>query len=197
MPFYHQAELNALGFRRLGTDVLISSLAAIYNPGRISIGDHTRIDDFCYISAGEEGIEIGHNVHIAAYASLGGKALIHLGDYSGISRHVAIFSSSDDFSGRAMTNPTVPPKYTSVRSLPVHLGNHVIVGAGTVILPGVTIGEGASIGAMSLVVSDCLPFTSYKGNPALSYKERKRDFMKLAEEYERSVGITPAPRLSP
>ena len=65
MAFLTEIALKEHGFKRLGKGVKISSKASIYNAGNISIGDNTRIDDFCIISAGEEGIEIGRNVHIA------------------------------------------------------------------------------------------------------------------------------------
>lgn len=187
MPFLARDQVLALGFARVGVDVQISDRAAIHNPARIALGDRTRIDDFCVLSAGEGGIQIGRNVHLACMVTIIGKAAVALGDYSGLSGGVAVYSSSDDFSGRAMTNPTVPAKFTAVRSAPVDIGRHVIVGARSVILPGVTIGEGAAIGALSMVLSDCLPFTSYRGNPAVAFLERRRDLLRLAEEYERSL----------
>ncbi|MBT3210423.1 MAG: acyltransferase, partial [Planctomycetaceae bacterium] len=67
MSFYSMEELQTLGLASFGKDVKISRKASIYNPGQISIGNHVRIDDFCVLSAGEGGIEIGDYVHIAVY----------------------------------------------------------------------------------------------------------------------------------
>lgn len=46
------------------------------------------------------------------------------------------------------------------------IGNNVFLGANAVVLPGVTIGDGAIIGAGSVVTKDIPPFTVYAGNPA-------------------------------
>ncbi|WP_348638403.1 hypothetical protein [Paraburkholderia sp. D15] len=47
--------------------------------------------------------------------------------------------------------------YQHVKVAPVHLGRHVIVGSGSVILPGCALGEGVSVGAMSLVTKTLKP----------------------------------------
>ena len=83
MPQLKKEELKK--FKYVGKNVLISSLASIHNPENISIGDYSRIDDFCILSAGEGGISIGRNVHIAVYVSLIGKENIHIDDFAGIS----------------------------------------------------------------------------------------------------------------
>jgi galactoside O-acetyltransferase len=61
----------------------------------------------------------------------------------------------------------------------VFLGRHVIVGSGSVILPGVTLEDGVAVGALSLVTKDCEAFGVYAGNPARRIKERKRDLLEL------------------
>ena len=71
MSFLKQNELDDLGFKFLGKNVLISDKCSLYNTKNISIGDNTRIDDFCILSAGENGIEIGRYVHIACFSPLG------------------------------------------------------------------------------------------------------------------------------
>lgn len=51
-------------------------------------------------------------------------------------------------------------------SAPVHIGNHVWIGSRTMILKGVTVGEGAIIAAGSLVTHDVPPHALVGGNPA-------------------------------
>ena len=182
MSFYSQDELLGLGFRKLGEGVRLSSKTSIYNAANIEIGDFSRIDDFCVLSAGKDGIFIGRHVHIAVFCSLIGSGRIDLSDYSNLSSRVAIYSSNDDYTGEFMTNPTVPSQFTNVTHGPVTVGRHVIIGAGSVILPGVSLGEGAAIGALSLVKKDCQPFGIYLGIPARRIGERKRDLLKLEEE---------------
>jgi len=171
--------LKRIGFASLGCNVLISENAKFYGAGRISIGDNVRIDDFCILSAGEGGIRIGNFVHIAAYSSLIGHSEIFLDDFSGLSSRVSIYSSSDDYSGETLTNPTVPSRYKNVTHAPVRVGKHVIIGSGSVILPGVTIGNGAAIGSLSLVTRDCESFFIYAGIPARRIKQRSRKLLDL------------------
>lgn len=182
MSYLEASDLNALGFNSLGKNVLISGKASIYNPSKISIGDHVRIDDFCILSAGEGSIRIGKYVHIACYCSLIGDSLIILHDFSGLSSRVAIYSSTDDFSGEALSNPTIPEKFRKVISKPVVLDKHVLVGTGSTILPGVNLDEGVAVGAMSLVTKNCDPFYIYFGIPAKKLKKRKRDLLLLENQ---------------
>ena len=55
----------------------------------------------------------------------------------------------------------------------------MIVGAGSVILPGVTIGEGAAVGALSIVKRDVEPFTIVAGADTRVIGTRKRDLLEL------------------
>ena len=174
MSYLTEDELRKCGFNRMGVNVRISRFARLYNCRKISLGNNVRIDDFCVLSAGEEGIEIGDYVHIAVFCSLMGKSRIILKDFSGLSSRVSVYSSSDDYSGQFMTNPTVPTKFTGSTSSEVSLGRHVIVGAGSIILPGVKIEDGTAVGALSLVSKPCDGFWIYAGNPAKKIKPRKR-----------------------
>lgn len=190
MAFLKQEQLIALGFKHLGHNVLISDKASIYGAANISIGDFSRIDDFCILSAGEGGISLGRNVHIACFVSLIGHAAITVEDFAGISGRVAIYSSTDNFSGSALTGPTVDPRYTDVINLPVTVSRHVVIGAGCIVLPGVKMEEGCAVGALSLVTRDCKAFGIYIGTPAVFVKERKRDLLVMEKEYLQAKHLT-------
>lgn len=183
MAFLSQKRLERVGFAALGSNVFISDKASIYNPCRISIGSHVRIDDFCVLSAGRGGIEIGDYVHVAVFSSLIGAGQIKLSDFVNISSRVSIYSSNDDYSGASLTNPMIPDEFKRVQSAAVTLSKHVIVGSGSVILPGVTVHEGAAVGALSLVAKDCKEFTIYSGVPARRLKARKKDIKALETEF--------------
>jgi dTDP-4-amino-4,6-dideoxy-D-glucose acyltransferase len=172
-------EIAALGFASIGVDVQLSRKASFYGCERISIADNVRIDDFCVLSAGNGGIDIASHIHIAVYSSLIGAGKISLGDFCNLSSRVSIFSSSDDYSGTTMTNPTVPNEYKSVRREDVSIGRHVVIGSGSVVLPGVRIEEGVAVGALSLVNGSCNAFGVYAGIPATRVRERKRDLLQL------------------
>ncbi len=65
-------ELHEIGFGRIGKDVWITRHALFFNPSKIYIGERVRIDAFAIIAAGDEGIFIGNNVHIASGVVLNG-----------------------------------------------------------------------------------------------------------------------------
>jgi galactoside O-acetyltransferase len=188
MAMLNRIELEGMGFASVGENVLISDKASFYNCANIKIGSNVRIDDFCVLSAGVGGISIGNYVHIAIYTSLIGAGKITLSDFCNISSRVSIYSSNDDYSGETMTNPTVPKNYTGVTHADVFFGKHIIVGSGTVILPGITLEEGVAVGALSLVTKKCAQFGIYAGNPAKRIKERKRNLLMLEKELSLSSG---------
>jgi dTDP-4-amino-4,6-dideoxy-D-glucose acyltransferase len=183
MAWLSRSALEEMGFESIGPTVFISDKASFYNCQGISIGNHVRIDDFCVISAGSGGIEIGNYVHVAVFSSLVGRGKITLSDYCNISSRVAVFSSSDDYSGGSMTNPLIPEQYKQVLHADVQLGKHVIIGCGSVILPGVSIGDGAAVGALSLIQKNCQSFGIYAGVPARLVKERKRKLLELEQQF--------------
>lgn len=182
MAFLTHEQIQALGFASVGQHVQISERAVFYNCAQITIGSHVRIDDFTVISAGEGGIQIGSHVHIAVFCSLMGAGRIVLADYAGLSSRVSIYSSNDDYTGQFMTNPTVPMALRNVRQAPVTLEKHVIVGSGSVILPGVTLGQGAAVGALSLVNRKGDSFTVYAGAPARRIGARQQQLLALENQ---------------
>jgi len=186
MAMLSRDAIEALGFASVGECVQISSHANFYGIDRITLGSNIRIDDFCILSAGARGIYIGNHVHIAVYSSLIGSGRIFLSDFCNLSSHTSIYSSNDDYSGLAMTNPTVPTEYTNVEHADVYLGKHVIIGSGSIVLPGIRINEGVAIGAHSLVKQDCESFGIYAGNPARKIKDRKRNLLELEQKFVNS-----------
>lgn len=181
--FYTDEELKKIGFKSIGNNVLISNKTSIYNPQNISIGNNVRIDDFCVISAGYGGVEIKNNVHIAVFCSLIGQEKIVMNDFSGLSSRVSIYTSTDDYSGEFMTNPTVNSKFTNVINGEVIIGKHVIIGAGTIILPNTTISDYSAVAALSLVVKNVDKFKIVGGIPAKVIKERKNNLINLECEF--------------
>ena len=181
--FYSPEELAGLGLKAYGTDVLISRKASLYGVGNIRLGSHVRIDDFCVLSG---HITVGNHVHIAAASLLfAGKHGINIGDYSGISSRCCIYAESDDYSGEALSNPTVPEKYTLVTGQTVNIGNHAQIGAGCTLLPGAEVADGCTLGAMSLLSRDTEPWGIYFGNPARRMGQRDgQKRLELARQLE-------------
>lgn len=187
--FYNEDELQNLGFKTIGKNVLLSRKCSIYGAARIEIGDNVRIDDFCILSAGNGGIKLGNYIHVAVYSAMIGAGRIVLNDYCNISSKVAIYSSNDDYSGEFMTNPTVPSQYTNVTHGEVFLEKHVLIGSGSIILPNVTLFEGAVVGGLSLVSKDCEAFTIYAGVPAKKIRDRKKNLLELEKEFIQTLKV--------
>lgn len=182
MSSLSKEELDKIGFKSLGKNVLISKMANIYLPELINIGNNVRIDDFVLLSG---DITLGNNIHIAPYCALFGGSSddgIVMKNYSGLSAHVTIYSISDDYSGEFMTNPTVPSNYRNVKKGRVIINEHVIVGAASVILPGVEIGAGTAVGAMSLVEKSLPDWKICRGIPARVLKERSKKLIELEQQ---------------
>ncbi len=187
MSYYTQEQLKELGFKYIGKNVKISDKASIYNYDQIEIGDNSRIDDFCVISG---KIKIGRNVHITPMCLVaGGIKGIVFEDFTTIAYGVQVFTQSDDYSGRTMTNSTIPKEYKNEFMEEIILKKYSIVGAGSIIMPGVKLAEGTSIGAMSLVLKSTNPWGIYVGNPAKRLKDRKKNLLELEKQYLENEGI--------
>lgn len=176
MGFLSRENVLSLGFQSVGQDVYISDKASFYGTDSICIGNNVRIDDFCIISG---NVIIGSNVHISAYSALYGRNGIILSDYSGVSARVTIYSAMDDFSGDYLIGPVHDTSKTRVFGEKVILGRYTQVGAHSVIFPGVVIGEGSVVGAMSLVKESLLPWGIYAGIPSHLIRNRKKGLLKL------------------
>jgi len=185
MAYYTQKELQKLGFKYIGKNVKISKKVSIYDCDQISIDDYSRIDDFCVISG---KVTIGKNVHITPMCLVaGGKKGIIFEDFTTIAYGVQVFTQSDDYSGKTLTNSTIPKKYKNEYKKKVILKKYSIVGAGSIIMPGVTLAKGTSIGAMSLVLKNTKSWAIYVGNPAKKLKDRKKYLIKLKKQYLRET----------
>ena len=76
-----------------------------------------RIDGYSTIIASGSGkLVIGNNVHIGGYSLLSCGEDTVMSDFSGLSQDVRIYKRTDDYSGKTLTNPTIPERYTGVKS---------------------------------------------------------------------------------
>ena len=174
--FYQEDELKSIGFKKIGKNVLISRKMSFYSPSTISIGDNVRIDDFCILSG---NILLGSNIHIGAYCVLYGGKGIEMMDYSGLSARCTIYSITDDFSGDYLVGVTVNNSLRNVIGGKVTIHKYVQIGAATVILPNLEIGEGVAVGSMSLVLKSLEAWTIYAGIPVKRIKHRSKKMLTL------------------
>ncbi|MEG3930311.1 acyltransferase [Microcoleus sp. T3_B1] len=167
-------QASKLELAQVGQDVIIWPEAKIISPEVITIGDSVIIDDFVFIMGGKS-TKIGSFVHIASFTSITGGGELVMEDFTGLSGGVRVYTGNENYSGGCLTNPSVPYPYRLATRSYVHIKKHAIIGANTVILPGVVIGEGAAIGANSLVTKDCEPWKTYFGSPAKAIKTRPQN----------------------
>jgi acetyltransferase-like isoleucine patch superfamily enzyme len=135
--------------------------------GRIELGEFVELHRFVSFKAYGGDIRIGDRVVIGAGAVLFGHGGVEIGDNSLIGQHSHILSS----------NHTVPDFGVDMRSMPdtllkTRIGRDVWLGTGAKVVGGVSIGDGAVIGAGAVVTRD-LPRGSYSaGIPARVYRYR-------------------------
>ena len=137
----------------VGENVIISNNIRIRHPEKVQIGDNCIIDDFNYIS-GE--LILGKGVHIGANCTFqAGKSKIFVNHYSGISSGCRFFAISSDYLASDIDLPTLPKDYINLTSSSVNgnisIGRACLIGANSIILPGVTIPDGCSFGAASKI----------------------------------------------
>lgn len=110
-------------------------------------------------------IKIGDNVLIHFDCFLDGRGEIEFGDNIDVSFGVKIFSEQHDLDS---------DMYDAVAKK-VTVGDNAVLGSYSIILPGVSIGEGAVVAAGSVVSRDVEPYTVVGGVPAKKIKDRVCD----------------------
>lgn len=135
------------------------------------VGDNCYIEAPFYANWGGHNVYLGKNVYMNFNLILVDDAEIHIGDYVKIGPNVTIATAG---------HPILPSlREKAIQfNLPVNIGNNVWIGAGSVVLPGVTVGENSVIGAGSVVTSDIPANVVAFGNPCHVHREiSERDKM--------------------
>lgn len=109
-----------------------------------------------------ENIVIGEHVTIGDSAFLDGRSGLSIGDSVNFGSHVSIYTREHD-----VDSPTF-----AETGGPVNIGDHAWVASHAIILPGVTIGQGAVVAAGAVVTKDVEPFMIVGGNPARPIRRR-------------------------
>lgn len=152
------------GFKCKGT--LIHETANIV--GQVEIGDQCRIDAFTTISG---KVKIGRYVHIGTGACIFGDVTME--DYSSLSPGVKVFSATEDINW-GLTNPCAPEAFRKPLRGSVYIGKHATVGANSVILPGVDMGTGSVLGALSVLKRGIPAWAVWAGTPARQIRVRNK-----------------------
>jgi len=179
-------------FGRSGRKVVWGRNVVVRHPGRMSIGEGVLVDDDCFFDAkgsAEGGFEIGDHVlvsrgcivsgkggdltigqrvNIGAYCQIWSMGEVSIGSDTRLAGHCYVGGGAYDPDG-----PTdVPMSEQPVAPPPLEIGSDCWLGAGVVVLPGVTIGRGAIVGAGSVVTRDVPPYSIALGAPARVIRRR-------------------------
>jgi acetyltransferase-like isoleucine patch superfamily enzyme len=170
---------------KLGEDVYINEYVNITRPELVEIGNHVAID-FGFVCT--TGLRIGDYVHISPHVSVigGKKTLLNIESFCFISTGARMICGSDLFQGDGLIGPMIPDMYKDSQILePINLRRFSGVCANSVVMSGVTMGEGSVLGANSFLKEDTEPWTIYAGSPARPIKSRKSIQM---IQYARELG---------
>ena len=172
----------------LGKNAIIGKTVRIRKPELVSIGDYSIIDDFTYIPC---ELVMGNYSHIGANTSfIGGSGRVEIGSFVNIAPGCQIVTGSNHFTKDGLTSPAIPTGVIENSAVieNVVINDHVLLGVQTVILPGVILPEGVSIGAMSLVKKSVYnPWSLYAGIPAKLISVR--DSQRMKEDAEKVLNF--------
>ena len=104
-----------------------------------------------------KNIHIEKNVFINSGCHFQDQGGVYIGEGSLIGHNVVIATLNHDMD---------PYHRADLHPKPVHIGKRVWIGSGSILLPGVTIGDNSIVGAGSIVTKDVAPDTIVAGNPA-------------------------------
>lgn len=174
--FLSSSKLAEMPFKAIGRDVLIHERVTLVGIENISIGSHVRIDpDVIMLATGP--LTIGCYTHIAPCVFIAAKAGFEMRDFANIAHGARVYTINDDYSGGHLMGPTIPSHLVRLSPGPVLMEEHANIGAGAIVLPGVTLAEGSVLGALSLLTRTTDPWTIYGGVPAKPLKARRRDVL--------------------
>lgn len=131
----------------------------------VKIAKTARIDPWVKIEGGQ-GVTLGEFVHIASFSHInvgGGRVVFE--DHSGCSSRCAIAGASSDWSF-LYASAAEPPEHHHTRRYLTRICAFAIIFMGAIIVPGITIGEGAIVKPGSVVYDDVPPWKIVQGNPA-------------------------------
>lgn len=168
-------------FKEIGKNVVIYQPVTIIRPEVFTFKNNILVSEYSYL-AGGSGIYIGNYIHISAHTVISGGGFCILEDFVGLSAGVRIITGSEDISGKALTNPTIPIEYRSFYRSYVICKKHSFLATNVIVHPGVTIGEGSVIASGSVVTKDIEPWGIYMGVPAKRIKDRPKDEIILLEQ---------------
>lgn len=182
--YLNEHDLRKLGIKSVGTNVLVSEHATIVGLANVELGSNIRIDSHVVILSRRGSLKVGNNVHIEPASSIVAHRGVSLGNYATISHGVRLYTESADYSGASFTNVFPDGRFLNPKAGPITIGDHVIIGGNSVVMPDVSVGEGAAVGALSFVRESIDGWAIYAGNPLRRLGERSTEIREIARRME-------------
>lgn len=151
--------------KKVGKDVRLMPLAKIANPGVVEIGDATRVRDFVFVWGGQ-GVTIGQNCDIQPHVVVWGGGTLEIGDRVSVGPGTVLLTAVYSHAEGMRMVDGMPEGASKALYGRLIIGSDVYIGANATLMPEVTIGDGAIVGAGSFVNKDCEPWGIYVGTPA-------------------------------
>jgi|MudIll2142460700_1097286.scaffolds.fasta_scaffold135459_2 acetyltransferase-like isoleucine patch superfamily enzyme len=160
-----------------GADVRFGPTARVLNagdPARIVVGARTLVDGELLVHDYGGRITIGESSYIGMGSRIWSGEDVRIGDHVFVAHNVTITDTNShqlDAAERATHYQRtvvegLPFEKGSIKTAPIVIGDHAWINFNVAILKGVTVGEGAIIGAGSVVTKDVPPYVLCAGNPA-------------------------------
>lgn len=146
-----------------GKNVRVYNLAKIINPEFAHLDDNSMILDYTFIDA-KPAFKLGKYSAIAWHCLVEGWANVTIGDRCFVGPGAKLLSSTSEING-FYTSQRLPSETFARRYGDILIEDDAYIGAGAIVMPGVKIGEGAVVGANSLVHHNLKPWGIYFGNP--------------------------------
>lgn len=161
---------------KIGPGTLIDSGVVIrYHPEKLFIGRNSHIDVRAQLEIHEK-LHIGSYVHICPNVYLQSGAELIIEDYACISNGSKIYTKSNIYGSKkgefVSLSSNAPREFQRFNKGTVKICRNAFLGMGSIVLPGVVIGENAIIGAGSVVTSDIPPNSIAVGRPAKVIRQR-------------------------
>lgn len=162
-------EINIADFKHYGNGIVMEKGVLVFHPETISIDDK---------------VYVGHNTILKGYY----KGEMHIGEGTWIGQNCFFHAAGGIFIGKAVgigpgvkiltsyhtdTKLEIPVMHNPLEFSKVEIMDGADIGTGAIILPNVTIGEGAIVGAGSVVTRDVPPYSVYAGSPAKFLRKRE------------------------
>ena len=144
-----------------------------------------------YIDYGTN-VRLGSNVQLNSGCTILDTCLVSIGSRTLVGPHVSFYSGTHPLDPQ-LRNGTRGPEAGKA----IHVGEDCWFGGGAIVLPGVTIGRGSTVGAGSVVTKDVPPFHVVAGNPARIIRKIETPMVAMSSEEAPPMSLPPGSKSYP